>query len=98
MARDWDVIRSILLEAENLGLSEGDEVQIDSSADRGRWYNAELLREGGFVEVTPHPYDGGEIIIIDRLTWKGHDLLETLRSRPVWEKIKSIATEKGIEL
>ncbi|MNB69167.1 hypothetical protein D3C76_957900 [compost metagenome] len=33
-----------------------------------------------------------------RLTMKGHDLLDTMRSSPVWESIKSTATSKGIEL
>jgi hypothetical protein len=32
------------------------------------------------------------------LTWRGHELLDTIRSKPVWEKIKSTVQEKGIEL
>ncbi|WCM18767.1 DUF2513 domain-containing protein [Paraburkholderia bryophila] len=33
-----------------------------------------------------------------RLTMAGHDLLDTMRSKPVWENIKSAAQSKGIEL
>jgi hypothetical protein len=33
-----------------------------------------------------------------RLTMAGHDLLDTMRSKPVWEKIKTTAQSKGIEL
>lgn len=33
-----------------------------------------------------------------RLTMAGHDLLDTMRSSTVWEKIKSTASKKGIEL
>lgn len=33
-----------------------------------------------------------------RLTMKGHDLLDTMRSATIWEKIKSTAKKKGIEL
>jgi len=33
-----------------------------------------------------------------RLTMSGHDLLDTMRSSPVWETIKSTAKTKGIEL
>jgi len=33
-----------------------------------------------------------------RLTMAGYDLLDTMRSQPVWEKIKSMAKTKGIEL
>lgn len=32
------------------------------------------------------------------LSWAGHDLLDTLRSKPVWERIKTTAKEKGPEL
>lgn len=33
-----------------------------------------------------------------RLTMSGHDLLDTMRSSPIWESIKSTAKNKGIEL
>lgn len=33
-----------------------------------------------------------------RLTMRGHDLLDTMRSSPVWESIKTTARSKGIEL
>lgn len=33
-----------------------------------------------------------------RLTMAGHDLLDTMRSATIWEKIKTTAKTKGIEL
>jgi len=33
-----------------------------------------------------------------RLTMAGHDLLDTMRSTTIWEKIKATAKTKGIEL
>lgn len=33
-----------------------------------------------------------------RLSMAGHDLLETMRSATIWEKIKTTAKTKGIEL
>lgn len=33
-----------------------------------------------------------------RLTMRGHNLLDTMRSSPVWESIKTTARSKGIEL
>ncbi len=33
-----------------------------------------------------------------RLTMAGHDLLDTMHSKPLWEKIKSMAKTKGVEL
>jgi hypothetical protein len=40
----------------------------------------------------------GPGLMSPELTWEGHELLAMLRSKPVWEKIKSTAQEKGIEL
>jgi len=40
----------------------------------------------------------GPAILSPELTWEGHDLLDTLRSKPVWERVKKTAQEKGIEL
>ena len=62
----------------------------------------EMLIENGFV-------DGIEVIrgadghfaygvSSPRLTMKGHDLLDTMRSSNIWETIKSTAKKKGIEL
>lgn len=33
-----------------------------------------------------------------RLTMAGHDLLDTIRSRPLWDSINSTAKSKGLEL
>jgi hypothetical protein len=40
----------------------------------------------------------GPALMSPDLTWEGHELLETMRSKAVWERIKKTATEKGIEL
>lgn len=32
------------------------------------------------------------------LTWRGHDLLNSLRSKAVWERIKTTAKEKSLDL
>ena len=37
-------------------------------------------------------------MIVTGLTWAGHDLLQTIQSKPVWERIKSTAQEKSIDL
>lgn len=42
--------------------------------------------------------DGTRRLFGPQLTWQGHELLDTIRSKPVWEKIKSIAQEKGLDL
>ncbi|MCA8296888.1 DUF2513 domain-containing protein [Burkholderia sp. AU30198] len=62
----------------------------------------ELLIDNGYVEGI-HVLRGADGHISfglssPRLTMAGHDLLDTMRSLPVWEKIKATAQTKGIEL
>ena len=59
-----------------------------------------------FRRIRPHLSDALREISTQRfgallspeLTWQGHDLLDTLRSKALWERIKTTAKEKGIEL
>lgn len=62
----------------------------------------ELLVDNGYVDGV-HVLRGADGHIAfglssPRLTMTGHDLLDTMRSKPVWENIKSAAQSKGIEL
>ncbi|KWO52352.1 YjcQ family protein [Burkholderia ubonensis] len=62
----------------------------------------ELLINNGYVEgIKVTRGLSGHFMISrssPRLTMAGHDLLDTMRSNPVWEKIKTTAQSKGIEL
>jgi hypothetical protein len=33
-----------------------------------------------------------------RLTWQGYELLETIRQKTIWERVKATAREKGADL
>jgi hypothetical protein len=74
-------------------------------------YNAAIARIAGHLEMLiDNGYLDGLTIMrgadghiaygvhMPRLTMAGHDLLDTMRSSPVWETIKSTAKSKGIEL
>jgi hypothetical protein len=54
-----------------------------------------LARGVSAVDASTH---SGRALIHPTLTWAGHDLLDTIRSKTVWERIKYTAKEKGIEL
>ena len=61
----------------------------------------EMLVNNGYLEgvkIVRMNSDFGYSLSHPRLTMAGHDLLDTMRSEPVWEKIKSTAKAKGIEL
>ena len=103
MKRDWDVIRDILIEVEGLSPDERNRF----SYGLGKAYathtptiseHALLLYKAGYLSGIPSNTLGCSAILSPELTWEGHDLLDTIRSRPVWERIKTISMEKGIEL
>lgn len=103
MKRNWDLIRQVLAEVEALtereswnagyGLSEAYPPEVHAKGEQ-----ALLLWKAGFIEAADTGTMAGPAIQGPKLTWAGHDLLDTMRSKPVWDRIKSSAKEKGIEL
>lgn len=58
-----------------------------------------LLGEAEFIKSEIMEFLSGDIdVIAFCLTNSGHDLLDTMRSEPVWSKIKETFTSKGIEM
>lgn len=62
----------------------------------------QLLLENGYIDglVVKRSMSGDFVYAVShpRLTMAGHDLLDTMRSKPLWDSIKSTAKSKGIEL
>ncbi|MNJ34592.1 hypothetical protein D3C77_293110 [compost metagenome] len=103
MKRNWDMIREVLIEVEALSFNERDHFGYELSyaeqnEDTSKAEHALLLWEGGFISGIDAGSMDGPAIIGPKLTWEGHELLETIRSQAVWERIKSTAQSKGIEL
>ena len=48
-----------------------------------KWDHANLLIDEGYVKH--NPYEHCQLVI---LTWKGHDLLESIRDDNVWKQVK----------
>ena len=48
-------------------------------------YHARQCGDAGFIEITS---EESSLIIIDDLTYKGHDFLSNIRSDEVWNKTK----------
>jgi hypothetical protein len=97
--RDWDVIRDVLTEVEGLSSQDrGDFIYGRGRQDEVRAGHAFLLWEAGFIKAIDANSLSGPSLISPDLTWEGHELLDTIRSKPVWEKVKTTAKDKGIEL
>ncbi len=101
MTRDWDRIREVLLEVELMPKSErrSFEYKVSRLQDGSqKSEHAILLWRAGFLSGVDGSSLKEEALISPQLTWEGHDLLATIQSKPVWERVKQISVEKGVDL
>lgn len=99
-----NIIRSLLLKLEALQTGSvfrmasisgvSDEVALDDVTADEIDYHLALHRERGLIE----PQEGGTMdgsIYFRRLTWDGHDFLDSVRGDDVWNKTRRGAEEVG---
>src|SRR5690606_26842101 len=101
MKRNWDIIRDVLIEVEALNSTQFATIQYGPASESEqpeKDLHGILLWKAGFLEGADAGCMDGDAVLAQSLTWAGHDLLETIRSKAVWERIKTTAHEKGIEL
>lgn len=102
MKRDWDGIRSVLLEVEALDAKQTDEFVFfhpynseDPEANRAR--HALMLEEMGYLKgIKYQTVSEGYYLKSPELTMPGADLLDTIREKKMWDKIKEISKERGV--
>jgi len=99
MQRNWDLIRMILLDLENAkGEHRKAEEMPPFPAD---WValHMKMMEEGGLIEGhDPGFLSGPPQFFALGLTWKGRELLDSIRSMSIWDKTKDLLKEKGIGL
>ena len=98
-----DTIRSLLLRLEGLNenvhriqLINGGSpaLAIEGVSHEQIDYHLSLIREKGLIE----PAEGGTMdgsIYFRRLTWEGHDFLDSVRDDDIWKKTRNGAQEVG---
>lgn len=100
MKRDMDLIRTIMIELESRLEPEKSltELTFDGQDDHTVLEHLMLLEEAGFVSMTVERYLGGEppFFVVHRITWAGHEFLESVRSDTVWEKSKKTLLTAGV--
>jgi len=95
MKRDWELIREILLAIEAkpddswLGAEQIEGYSIEEIS-----YHYKILHQAGLIEAD---FKGG-LWWAKELTWQGHELLDSLREKALWNKIKEEIKEKGMSL
>jgi len=102
MTRDWDIIREILTKLEE-NLSPSNILQLSDFSSEQREsisYHSELLIEAGLVDGEMIKSMGRDIpeFLITRLTWNGHEFLDTIKNETVWKKTKKSFTNSGISM
>jgi Hypothetical protein (DUF2513) len=93
MKRDMDFVREILLQIESRPDLDGIHwIELDESDFPGHTneeiaYHIQLLVEAGLVEGTSPTYESPSVPI-SRLTWPGHEFLDNIKDKGVWESVK----------
>ena len=98
MKLDKDLVREILLAIEansedpvgciTLNLEDRDALEVS--------YHVMLLHEAGLILGTDSSSDEGLEWFPKRLTYKGHEFLETVRDGEVWRRTKEGAEKAGV--
>ena len=97
MRRDMDLIRRIMLELEeqdNAPLR----VAIAGYPEETVESHLEMLVDGGLIEgnVVRSGTSGSVLVVnVERVTWQGHEFIDSARSDTVWNQAKSIVAEKS---
>ena len=102
MKRNWDTIRELLTKVEECTL-RSDTVRLSHFPTERQAeisYHMSLLIEAGLVT-------GKTIVLMNqpiddfhaqRLTWDGHEFLDSIRSDTLWAKTKKAFLDKGVEM
>jgi len=101
MKRDWDLIRALLLRLEERTSSQPllDPDQVPPWDSEMVSYHLHLLGEAGLADIVESKRLREPMYAMGRsLTWSGHEFLDAIRSASVWEKVKTNAKEKGLDL
>lgn len=97
--QDWDDMRDILIEVENLCLSSQDSLHYTLSQDGFRkTHQAFILHNKGFMYGASIFSCKGDSLLAYGLTDEGREVLGSMRNKSVWMGIKKIAQEKRVEL
>jgi hypothetical protein len=96
MKRDMDLIRTILLKIEADQKFDGSSYHSAGAANLGITdhaneeviYHVVMLVDAGFLVGNTKMTRAGAVVV-SKLTWPGHDFLDSVRDPKIWEKTKN---------
>lgn len=95
MKRDWTAVKKILLRLEGF---EGMEQYLTPDMETGFSpdivdYHIRLLEDAGLIEAETGLYPKAL-----RLTWQGHEFLDSIRDEKMWNRVIKTAKLRGLTL
>ena len=102
MKRDLDLVRKLLVYFEDkAGPEPVKQPLIDGYSDQEIQYHLVLLFDAGFLRCEPTRSTTSDRVIMVlpfELTWAGQEFLAKIRDETVWNRTKTTAREKGIQM
>lgn len=101
MKRDWDLVRRILIEVEELpDLTSS--LRPENIPDYPKdvvSYHIQIMEQAGFLDAVCTDYlSAGTLCIAKQLTWEGHELLSKIRDQSAWNRVRTLIKTKGFEV
>lgn len=99
MKRNWELIRSILVKAEELdeGSHFGEDAFTDHDINEVA-HHLVMLDKAGFIEAINNGGINHQTRICTGLSWEGYEFLDKIRDKTVWNRTKAILKDKGLDL
>ncbi|MGP9592975.1 DUF2513 domain-containing protein [Halomonas sp. AOP42-C2-25] len=101
MKRDWELVRKILVQVEELDSSEKSLKPSDFEGHLSGVvsYHMSILKDAGLIQATCfQPLSGELSCTATGLTWDGHEFLDKIRSDTTWGKIKTPSVSLVVRL
>lgn len=101
MERNWELVRKVLLKLEEQATSTGHLTpdSIDGYDADLVSYHMELMDGAGLIRARCSKAMNRPTSCVGlSLTWEGHELLDRIRTDSMWNRIKGMAREKGVDL
>jgi hypothetical protein len=101
MKRDMDLIRAVLIEVEKLPYDgRFHDISVQGHSEEEITYHVMLTHEAGLIEAHNLSSHDGVCWKPKRVTYEGHEFLDSARSETVWNKAKEklLSTSGSITL
>ena len=97
MKRDMDLIRKMLLAIEEDPHGFAPKIEIQGYTREQIGYHAVLLGEAGLAKIIDMTLEESKTpeAIVERLTWAGHEFLDSARENRIWNQAKDKIAKIG---